>query len=330
MKNRCLKCISALGDNQKAYELEYDHLVIGVGSLSNTFNIPGVKEYAVFLKEISNARDIRNRILSNFELAMQPGITTEEKQRLLHIVIVGGGPTGVEFGAEFYDFLTQDVTRLYPNESNEARVTLIESNQILASFDKNLRSFAEKKIKQRKNFNIVQSTVVEVKKDGVILKDGGRLNCDLVVWSTGLAPRQFTSDLNCEKNRVGQIVTDNCLRVNSLPKDSRIYAIGDCADIKDYPLPCTAQVAEKQGRHLANGLNSGVLKPFKFDSMGMLAYIGDYQGLSDMPDVKMHGIPSWFLWRSAYLTKLGSWRLRMQVPMDWSKTIMFGRDISLF
>lgn len=125
-------------------------------------------------------------------------------------------------------------------------------------------------------------------------------------------------------------MTDECFRINSLPKDSRIYAIGDCADIKDYPLPCTAQVAEKQGRHLANGLNSGSFKPFRFESMGMLAYIGEYQGLSDMPEVKMQGIPSWFLWRSAYLTKLGSWRLRMQVPMDWSKTLMFGRDTSLF
>ena len=119
---KCLVCKTELTDNE--YELTYDYLVISVGCISNTFGIPGVQEYAYFLKEISDARKIRNKIISNFELSLHPNVTKEERERLLHFVIVGGGPTGVEFGAEFHDFMTQDVGRLFPDEKNDVLVTL--------------------------------------------------------------------------------------------------------------------------------------------------------------------------------------------------------------
>lgn len=315
-----------------SYTLSYDKLVIGVGALSSTFGVPGVKEHAFFLKEINDARKIRNRILSNFELALQPGIEPEEIERLLHVVIVGGGPTGVEFGAELYDFVEQDVARLYKQQQEQVRVTLVESNQILSSFDDRLRAYAEKKITQRKRFTLKQSSVTEVTATTVKLQDGEVLPCGLVVWSTGLAPHHFTRALTVEKNNRGQIVTDDHLRVRSDASGSA-FAIGDCADIESYPLPCTAQVAERQGRFLADFLNKDCdrdVDPFRFKSMGMLAYIGRYEALTDTPVARLQGFHSWLLWRSAYLTRLGSWRLRMQVPVDWSKTLLFGRDISRF
>ena len=106
--------------------LLFIYLVIGVGSKSNTFGIPGVEEHAYFLKEIAGARRIRNKIISNFELSLYPGVTKEERKRLLRFVIVGGGPTGVEFGAELYDFITQDILQLFPDEKDEVKVTLGE------------------------------------------------------------------------------------------------------------------------------------------------------------------------------------------------------------
>ncbi|XP_067686750.1 uncharacterized protein [Haliotis asinina] len=335
LEKKALLCESGVKSSLN-YWLQFDKLVIGVGALSNTFNVPGVKEHAFFLKEIGDARRIRNRILNNFELAVQPGIDESEARRLLHIVIVGGGPTGVEFGAELYDFVQQDVMHLYKQQQKMVKVTLVESNQILASFDEKLRNFATKKIRNRDRFDMVQSSVTEVKEDSVTLADGSMIPCGLVVWSTGLAPRHFTRSLKVEKNSRGQILTDRYLRVLNNPggealKD--VFALGDCADIKDMSLPCTAQVAEREGRYLANFLNKGCADDFgefKFTSMGMLAYIGDYQALSDTPNIKLQGFPSWLLWRSAYLTRLGSWRLRMQVPLDWTKTLLFGRDISRF
>ncbi len=95
-------------------EIPYDYLVIGVGSQPATFNIPGVKEHAHFLREINDARNIRKRILDCFEKATSPHCTPEEKERLLSFVIVGGGPTCIEFSAEFYDFLKEDFSRWFP------------------------------------------------------------------------------------------------------------------------------------------------------------------------------------------------------------------------
>jgi len=327
-KSKTLFCQSELA-TKDFYEIKYDKLVIGVGAVSNTFGIPGVEKHAFFLKELNDARKIRDRIISNFELAVQPQSTEADKEQLLHIVIVGGGPTGVEFGAELYDFLREDVSRHYPGVQPKVKVTLIEGSKILGSFDKRLREYAEKKIKKRKQFEILQSFVDEVKSDHVVLKEGTTIPCGLVVWSTGLAPRPFTKSLQLKKDRFGHILTDAKLRVIDAEKDT-VYAIGDCADIESMHLPATAQVAERQGRWLAEHLNGKTDEDFKFNNMGMLAYVGGYTGLSDLKPAKLKGFTAWFLWRSAYLTRLGSWKLRLQVPVDWMKTLLFGRDISRF
>lgn len=184
-----VECESTL--NGKCYNVHYDKLVIAVGACSNTFNVPGVEKYAFFLKEIAHARAIRNQILTNFELSAHPNITHDEEERLLHFIICGGGPTGVEFGAELYDFMREDVSRIYSQERDKVRVTLVEPNEILPSFDKKLRAFAEKKIQQRARFDLIQSGVVKVDEKSVTLQDGTVLPCGMVVWSTGLSPSSF-------------------------------------------------------------------------------------------------------------------------------------------
>ena len=330
---KTVRCESLLS-KEVQYDIAYDYLAVGIGCLPSTFQVPGVMEHALFLKELEDAREIRRRIISNFELALEPGVSESESQRLLHTVIVGGGPTGVEFGAELHDFLVQDVSRLYSSEKPLVKVSLIESDKILSSFDSRLQNFAEKKIKNREHFELIKDQVVRVNPTNVVLKSDQTLDCGLVVWSTGLSPRKLTERMEwAKKSPSGFILTDNHFRVltnDSSTKCEDIFAIGDCSTIEKEPLPSTAQVAERQGRHLARNLNSNNWKVFKFSSMGMLAYIGGYQGLSDLPDFKLRGFTSWFLWRSAYLTRLGSWRLRMQVPLDWTKTLLFGRDTSKF
>ncbi|XP_067131727.1 uncharacterized protein [Centruroides vittatus] len=328
-KNKFVTCKNVIRPDDE-YQLKYDKLIISVGALNNTYGIPGVKEYTFFLKEINDAMKIRNKILDNFEVALEPNTSEDERKRLLHIVIVGGGPTGIEFGAELYDFVKQDVSRYYKKQKDLIKVTLIEEKKILSTFDKKLQSYAEKKIRQRDNFILVKSTVVEVKPKSVVLANGDNISCGLVVWSTGLAPHEFTNGLNVSKTQNGRILTDNYLRILG-EENKDIYAIGDCSEIQNMPLPATAQVAERQGRYLAKCLNktdTADIPEFHFKSMGMLAYLGEYTALSDLPEMKLQGFFSWFLWRSAYLTRLGSWRSRMQVPMDWLKTLLFGRDIS--
>lgn len=158
MKNQVLHCESVLQPSL-GYTVNFDKLVIAVGARSNTFNVPGVEEHAFFLKDIPDARKIRSRIIRNIELSLHPGLSESERKQLLNFVIVGGGPTGVEFGAELYDWIEQDVARVYHQRKDQVYVTLVESNQILSSFDESLRKYAENKIKQRERFQLVKSSV---------------------------------------------------------------------------------------------------------------------------------------------------------------------------
>ncbi|GIY19500.1 internal alternative NAD(P)H-ubiquinone oxidoreductase A1, mitochondrial [Caerostris extrusa] len=250
-----LHCRSAL-DPGSQFNVYYDKLVIGVGCKSNTFGVPGVEKFASFLKEIADAQYIRRKILTNCEKALSPTLPSEENKRLLHTVIVGGGPTGIEFEQNFMTLKYKMSWRLYQSSEEWFKVTLIEAGK--------------------------------VKEDCVILKDGTCLPCGLVVWSTGLSPQTFTKNLKLPKRIPrGTAVGD--------PKKN-IYAVGDCASLENNPLPCTAQVAERQGRYLARALNSQEkgeeIKPFLFQSSGMLAYIGDFKALPDLPDFKIRGFTS--------------------------------------
>jgi len=144
-----------------------------------------------------------------------------------------------------------------------------------------------------------------------------------------------------------------------------VFALGDCANVADHNHAATAQVAEQQGLYLAKQLNAiatswggadkdtrlqqlllpedAAIAPFKYEHAGSLAYVGSFSALADMKDAeaavtqatglkgkRLRGFAAWILWRSVYLTKLGSWRNRLQVPMDWSRTLLFGRDTNYF
>ncbi len=127
-------------------ELEYDLLVVAVGATSNTFNTPGVEEHCHFLKEISDAQKIRNVVIDLVETASLPGQEAYEKQRLLHFVVVGGGPTGVEFAAELRDFLREDVGKIYPGIDDDVLVTLVQSqDHILNTYDKHISQYTEER-----------------------------------------------------------------------------------------------------------------------------------------------------------------------------------------
>lgn len=128
--------------------LDYDLLVVAVGATNNTFNTPGVEQHCHFLKEINDAQSIRNIIIDLVETASIPGQTEEERKRLLHFVVVGGGPTGVEFAAEVRDFLSEDVAKIYPGIEGDTRVTLVQSqDHVLNTYDQQISNYTEESFK---------------------------------------------------------------------------------------------------------------------------------------------------------------------------------------
>eukprot|EP00835_Amoeboradix_gromovi_P002961 NODE_181_length_15774_cov_0.163892.p6 type:complete len:321 gc:universal NODE_181_length_15774_cov_0.163892:14986-14024(-) len=172
-------------------DISYDYLVIGVGADNATFGIPGVKENALFLKEVSDAKRIRSKIQDCLETAELQD-SKEEKSRLLHAVVVGGGPTGVEFAGELNDFLLQDIKMWFPSQADNVKITLIEAlPQVLPSFSKKLVDYTEKSFKDS-NIDIHTNTQVkEVKEKGIVAIDKTTnkeifIPYGILIWATGI------------------------------------------------------------------------------------------------------------------------------------------------
>lgn len=333
--NKVIKCTSVF--DPAHFEFSYDKLVIGVGAHNQTFGISGVGTNCFFLKELHEARAVRSHIIDCLEQASEPDaiVPLEEKKNLLHFVIVGGGPTGVEFAAELHDFLVQDLQKAYPKLYPLLQITVVEAgNNILSSFDAKLSHYAATRLKQQNVRLMTTTRVKEVLPRKLVLADGTEIPFGLCVWSTGVAPRPFTKKLDpaiFPKDKQGHILVDHFMRVQG---QNDIYAIGDCCNIFDLPLASTAQVANQQGKYVARSFNNTMMgkevKPFTYVHKGMLAYVGGYTALADLKEIKGTGFLSWVFWRSAYATTLVSWRNKMLVPMTWLKTFLFGRDISKF
>ena len=170
---------------EKEFSLDYDYLVCCHGAKSNTFNVPGVEQHAFFLKQLSDARAIRNRLMELFERASNRFISDEERQRLTTFVIVGGGPTSIEFSGELHDFIVEDVAKWFPDI--KTRVIVVEStDHILGSFDAKLTDYAMNILKSRSEITLKTNTHVKtVHKNDVVLSDGQTIPCGITVWSTG-------------------------------------------------------------------------------------------------------------------------------------------------
>lgn len=316
----------------RTFTLQYDYLVIAVGASSATFNVPGVREHALFLKELSDARAIRHRIIECLERASHPRVDPEERRRLLHFVVVGGGPTGVEFLAEMHDFVIEDLRKSFPGVAGDVRLTLLEAtDEILGSFDAALRAYTRRVFRRQRIEVRTRSPVTRIERSRIVLRDGTRIPYGLVVWSAGTAATPLVRSLRVPRDAASRILVDEYLRV---AETSRLYALGDCSSVAGRPYPATAQVAQQQGKYLASALESwsqGIQpKPFRYKSYGMLAYVGSGKALADLETVKGRGFAAWLFWRSVYLTRLVSMKNKILVVFDWIKTFVFGRDVSRF
>jgi NADH:ubiquinone reductase (non-electrogenic) len=329
-KRRLVRCRGAK-DNRR-FSLPYDLLVVAVGSQSATYGVPGVREHALFLKDLGDARAIRQKVIESLEQASAPTMEPEERKRLVHFVVVGGGPTGVEFLAEMHDLLREDLHRTFPGIVKDVRLTLLEAQEeILTTFDVALRAYTMKVFRRQAISVMTRSTVKRIGRKSILLQNGSAIPYGLVVWSTGVKPAELTRILPFAKDSGSRLIVDDFLR---LDETSRHFALGDCSSVKGRMFPGTAQVAQQQGKYLATALGDRVrgriAKPFRYRSYGMLAYIGTGKALADLESVKGRGFTAWVFWRSVYITRLVSMKNKILVILDWIKTFFFGRDISRF
>ncbi|GLI73941.1 NADH:ubiquinone oxidoreductase [Penicillium ochrochloron] len=244
-------------------EVPFDMLVIGVGAENATFGIQGVREHSCFLKEVTDAQNIRKRIMDCVETAMFKDQTPDEVKRLLHMVVVGGGPTGVEFAGELQDFFNDDLKKWIPEIQDNFHVTLVEAlPNVLPMFSKQLIDYTESTFKEEE-ITIRTKTMVKKVTDKYIEAevtnpDGSKsletIPYGLLVWATGNAVRPVVRDLMsqlpAQANSRRGLAVNEYLVVNGT---ENIWAVGDCAITNYAP---TAQVAGQEGAFLARLFNT--------------------------------------------------------------------------
>lgn len=244
-------------------EVPFDMLVVGVGAENATFGIPGVREHSCFLKEVGDAQKIRKQIMDCVETATFKDQSPEEVKRLLHMVVVGGGPTGVEFAGELQDFFEEDLQKWVPEIKDDFHVTLVEAlPNVLPMFSKQLIEYTESAFKEE-HITIRTKTAVKRVNDKTIeaettLPDGTKkmetMPYGLLVWATGNALRPVVKDLMgqipAQKNARRGLDVNEYLVVNGT---ENIWAVGDCAVANYAP---TAQVAAQEGAFLARLFNT--------------------------------------------------------------------------
>lgn len=250
--------------NETRFYVPYDKLIVAVGSVTNPHGVKGL-ENAFFLKDINDARKIRNKIIHNLELACLPTTSDVERRRLLSFVVSGGGPTGVEFAAELYDLLNEDLTRNFPRLlRNEISVHLIQSrSHILNTYDEEVSKFAERRFARDQVDVLTNSRVQEVHPDKIVFsqkqEDGTFVNKELPIgfclWSTGVSQTAFAQTIakrlgSFQTNRRA-LETDTHLRVNGAPLGD-VYAIGDCSTVQnnvaDHIINVLRSISYKHGK----------------------------------------------------------------------------------
>ncbi|KAJ1829204.1 NADH:ubiquinone oxidoreductase [Coemansia sp. RSA 2599] len=333
--------------------INYDYLVVGVGGTYNTFGTPGVQEHALFLKEMGDASKIRRRLKDTIEKASFDSISEQERSRLLHMVVVGGGPTGVEFAGELHDLIEEDLSKWVPELAKQVKITLIEAlPNVLPSFDKKLVTYTQQMFKKNGIQLMTSTAVKEVKESTLVVRDANtgletEIPYGTIVWAAGIRAREFAHTLRSKvpeiQNNGRGLIIDDYLRVKGTPN---IWALGDCTVSKNAPL---AQVASQQGKWLAKALNSMAkdeqqledaysriersVKPFVYSSNGSLAYIGGERAIAEIPmfnkSITAGGPLASLFWKSYCLWELFSVRSSMSVATDWIKRSIFGRHISV-
>ncbi len=325
------KVIAFHGAGSRHYhEIEYDHLVLALGSITNFFNLPGLSERALTMKTLGDAIHLRNRLIELLEEA-DFECCADKRESILTMVVAGGGFAGVETIAAVNDFL-REALKSYPNLREEMlRLVLVHPGPvILPELGDKLGAYAQRKLGERGVEIRTNTKVLSVSGPQIQLSDGSSILADTLVWTAGSSPNPLIASLACEKTG-GRICVNENLEVPGWPG---VWALGDCAMVPDRKCggfcPPTAQHALRQGKvvadNIAASIRGGKKRPFNFKTIGQLAAIGKRAGVARIFGFNFSGFIAWWLWRTIYLSKLPRLEKKLRVALDWTLDIFFPKD----
>jgi NADH dehydrogenase len=303
-------------------ELSYDYLVLAAGSRTNFFNIPGIEQHAFDLKRLTHAEELRNHILLLFERASREPDPVQRKA-LLTFIIVGGGPTGVEFAGALRELSQHVLSRDYPEiSSDETRIILVETAaSLLTAMPPELSKYAATKLRDMGVELFLNTRVTAADVGQVTFHDGSVIHSSTLFWSAGVAAADLAGHLGVAQGVAGRVMVRPDLSISDHPE---VFVIGDMAllDQGDGPLPMMAPVASQQGRYVAQAIvereQGGALPPFSYIDKGSMATIGRSSAVAVTHGFKFSGYLAWLVWLVLHLYYLIGFRNRLLVLMNWS------------
>lgn len=321
------------GFDHHQHVLEFDFLVLGLGSVTNLYGIPGLQEHALTMKSLGDAMHLRNHLIAHLEEADSE--CCKVKEPLVTFVVAGGGFAGVETVAAINDFV-RGALDCYPNLTEDMlRVVLVHSGPvILPELKEQLGAYAQRKLMRRKVEIRLHTRVNSFSGSTVRLSDGTVIQTHTLVWTAGASPNPLLESVPCEKER-GRLLVTECLEVQGKPG---IWALGDCAAVPDGRKggfhPPTAQHALREAKIVAHNVTARVRgtekKSFVFSTIGQLATIGRRTAVANILGVNFSGFIAWWLWRTIYLSKLPRFEKKLRVALDWTLDLIFSRDLVQF
>lgn len=322
--------------------LAYDHLVLAPGAVTNDFGIPGVREHALPVKTLADAKAVRRKILTCFERAA----STEDpaaRKRLLTFILIGAGPVGVELAASLRDLVDHTLAPMYPglDPRKGVEVILIDgSDRVIPAMHPRLSAIAQQRLDTLRVRTVLKTFVSEVADGIVMTKDGARFQGDTVVWAGGVKAHPLIASLEGVPHaKDGRLVVDGMFRVAG--RDD-LFCVGDAAayEHRGKLLAQLAQVAVLEAPHLADDLIRLVrgepLVPYVHHAKGDLIALGrtsagaHMRRVGPLPtgDLVFGGLPAWTVWRGNYLMQLLGVRNRASLLMEWVLSFFFSRMVA--
>ncbi len=314
-------------DEVGSFEVEYEQLVLALGSISRTFPVPGLVEHGVGFKDLPDAIALRNRILRELEAAAAEADPAAAAAHLT-FVFVGAGYAGVEALAELSD-LVRDALRWYPTlRGVKQRWVLVDAApKILPEIPTRLGEYAARELAGRGVEIHVGTTLESLDEHEAVLSNGIRIPTHTLVWTAGVKAHPLLGELGLPLDERGRVEVDACLRVVGR---ERVWSLGDGAAVPNERTPGrtdppTCQHALRQARRLAQNLQ-GPPQPYGYRMLGQVATLGRYKGIADVLGLRLRGFPGWFVTRSYHLFQLPLLSRKLRVVADWTTSLFFRRD----
>lgn len=308
--------------------LRYDFLILAAGSSTSDFGIPGVDEHAFPLKTLPDAVRLRNHILTTFEHAAIDGVAGHDPGALT-VVLVGGGPTGVEMAGALSELIGRNLAADFPGlDLTRARVILVEmTDHLLPGFGRSSQESALDTLLRRGVEVCLDTKLSKVTAQGVTFEDGRSTPARTVVWTAGVKANPLAESIPGDKGKGGTVPVLPDLTLEGHPE---VFVIGDLAAARSHrgrgsgqQLPQLAQVAIQGGRHTAENirrqLDGRPTRPFRYHNHGIMATIGRRAAVAELPGgLKFRGTLGWLAWLAVHLVFLVGFRNRVVVMVNWA------------